>query len=132
MKTDYAKMPKFKLVELLEKSESIQKASERRFYQVGGYDNRKNCVAIPLSRDEGWAVAEYVSDMVSSLAGEGDVIGEEAGGYQEPDGVTRFELVVEWKYEPLLPKFSGFLVRYSYDQENGTSVYGTWGLLAVK
>lgn len=126
---DFSKMTKAELIKLLEQSNRLNSAMDARFYKVGHYSASLQCVAVPLTRDEKYAVSDYAADVVSSIATEGDEIVSENSDY-EIDAVT-YSTAVEWKRDVILPRFAGLLVRYTYDHQNGTNVDAIYGLLKV-
>ena len=114
-KSRYSAMHKPQLVALLENLDAVRESLSQRFYLL----DRQRCIALPLCDAERAAVDEFASMAASNDAGGGIPCGSD------------FDCVTGWRFEQLLPQFSGLLVRYSYTSENGTDVIGVWGLLPV-
>lgn len=117
-----------KLERELSAAKAINAAIANRMYKVGHYSEASNCVALPLTREEKYAVEDFASNIASELAGEGTVTSENK---DMEDGIVTFQLVTEWKHEAILPRFAGLLISYSYSRINGTYVEEVHGLLKV-
>lgn len=87
---------------------------------------KADCVAVPMHRQELDAVQEFAENTASENVGNGVRIGT------GDDDRWDEEIVVDWNRGVLLPQFSGLVIRFSYDREEGTFVQGVWGLLAVR
>jgi hypothetical protein len=134
--TDYKKMKKWELVRLLENLEAQNKAALRQTWKVDFAGRRDvECIALPLTWEEKNAVERYIRDMISDVAGEGEIINEFPNFSDDPENVKKtYEIALPWKWsvEPILPKYAGLVARYEYSRNDGTFVTEVWGLVPVK
>lgn len=98
-------------------------------WTIGDYcTGRKTAVAVCLRREERECVQDWAANIVARQCLEGTPLF--AADVDNPEQVARFDLDCD---EPeLLPRYIGYVIRYSHNKHTGTSVDTVWGLVEVK